>query len=77
MKAIFIDAIMKNGGGGEMNIGGREYSIDELIEMTGLSENRVRRIAQEYASERRKIKIITVVEIVICLILIGFKFGII
>ena len=55
MKVIFIDAIMKNGGGGEMNIGGREYSIDELIEMTGLSENRVRRIAQEYASERRKI----------------------
>ena len=60
-----------------MNIGGREYSIDELIEMTGLSENRVRRIAQEYASERRKIKIFTVVEIVIFLILIGFKFGII
>lgn len=60
-----------------MNIGGREYSIDELIEMTGLSENRVRRIAQEYASEQRKVKIFTSIEIIICLILICFKFGII
>lgn len=60
-----------------MNIGGREYSIDELIEMTGLSENRVRRIAQEYASEQRKVKIFTLIEIIICLILICFKFGII
>lgn len=60
-----------------MNIGGREYSIDELIEMTGLSENRVRRMAQEYASERRKIKLFTVIEIIICLILICFKCGII
>ena len=38
-----------------MNIGGHEYSIDDLIELTGLSENRVRRIAQEYASEQRKL----------------------
>lgn len=60
-----------------MNIGGREYSIDELIEMTGLSENRVRRIAQEYAGEQRKVKIFTSIEIIICLILICFKFGII
>ena len=60
-----------------MNIGGHEYSIDDLIELTGLSENRVRRIAQESASEQRKAKIFTAVEVIICLILICFKFGII
>lgn len=51
-------------------------SVDDLLEWSGLDVNRVEQSKQYYARRLRQYKIITTVEVIICVFLLCFKFGI-
>ena len=51
-------------------------SVDDLLEWSGLDVNRVEQSKQYYARRLRQYKIITTVEVIICVFLLCLKFGI-
>lgn len=59
-----------------MKIGGYDVSVDDLLEWSGLDVNRVEQSKRYYARRLRQYKIITTVEVIVCVLLLCFKFGI-
>ena len=59
-----------------MKIAGVDISLDDILKQSGFDVNRVEYTRQYYVKRWRSFKIITAVEVIICLLLLCLKFGI-